>query len=98
MEYKNFFLFVFIFLINAKILASSEDYGYISLNVSGKLTDSFQIIENKLIKEYPELKNKKLFYLVNGQNIYDKHDKHKTLAQLKIKNSDTIIFNEHPNE
>ena len=29
-----------------------------------KLTDSFQIIENKLIKEYPELKNKKLFYLV----------------------------------
>ena len=63
--------------------------------VACKLTDSFQIIENKLIKDNPELKNKKLYYLVNGQKI---DDKHKTLAQLKIKNSNTIIFNEHPNE
>ena len=83
--------------LNIAIMFSAGDQT-IHYCVACKLTDSFQIIENKLIKDNPELKNKKLYYLVNGQNIYDKHDKHKTLAQLKIKNSNTIIFNEHPNE
>ena len=62
--------------------------------VACKLTDSFQIIENKLIKDNPELKNKKLFYLAKGQKI---DDKHKTLAQLKLNNADIISFYEHHN-
>ena len=40
MESRNLFLFIFIFLINTKILESSEDYeyGYISLNSTIKLS------------------------------------------------------------
>ena len=38
MESKNLFLFVFIFLINTKILVYSEDYGYISLTYEGELS------------------------------------------------------------
>ena len=57
--------------------------------IACKLTDIFEIIENKLIKENPDLQNKRLFYLFKGQTIIDKH---RTLLQLK--NADIIIFDE----
>ena len=38
MESKNLFLFIFIFLINTKVLVYSEDYGYILLNYSDNLS------------------------------------------------------------
>ena len=79
--------------LNIAIIFSAGDQT-IHYCVACKLTDSFQIIENKLIKEYPELKNKKLFYLAKGQKI---DDKHKTLAQLKLNNADIISFYEHHN-
>ena len=37
--------------------------------VACKLTDSFQIIENKLIRENPNPQNKRLFYLFHEQKI-----------------------------
>ena len=48
MESKNLFLFVFIFLINTKILVYSEDYGYISLTYEGELSDSYDFPEEKV--------------------------------------------------
>ena len=63
----------------------------IHYSVVCKLTDTFEMVENKLIRENPDLKNKRLFYLFHGQSIIDKQ---KTLAQLNLKNSDIIIFNE----
>ena len=49
------------------------------------------MIENKLIRENPDLENKWLFYLFSGQKIIDKH---KISAQIKLQNSDIILFNE----
>ena len=63
----------------------------IHYSVACKLTDTFEMIEKKLINENPDLKNKRFFYLNKGQVIIDKH---KTLAQLNLKNADIIIFNE----
>ena len=62
----------------------------IRYSVVCKLTDTFEMVENKLIQKNPDLQNKRLFYLFQGTII----DKHKTLAQLKLKNADIIIFNE----
>ena len=55
------------------------------------MTDTFDGIEEKLLQENPDLKNKKLVYLFRGEAI---NDKQKTLAELKMKNSDIVIFQE----
>ena len=53
--------------------------------------EKFQSIEKKLYKEYPKLQKKKLIFLSKGNII---NDKNKTLTELKLKNSDIIIFYE----
>lgn len=60
-------------------------------SVACKMTDTFDGIEEKLLQENPDLKNKKLVYLFQGEAI---NDKQKTLAELKMKNSDIVIFQE----
>ena len=55
-----------------------------------KKTDIFANIENKLYKEYPKLKNKKIYFIVNGNIV----NKSYTLEQNKIKSGDTILINE----
>ena len=54
-----------------------------------KKTDHFDILLQKLYLEYPEYKNKKCYFLVNGNLI----DINKTLAENNIKSSDNIILN-----
>ena len=41
--------------------------------VVSKLIDNFEMVENKSIRENPNLQNKMLFYLFHGQKIIDKH-------------------------
>ena len=55
-------------------------------------TDKFSELLNKLYEEYPFYQNDNYYYLVGAQQICDK-DKNKTLEELKIKNSDTILVN-----
>ena len=75
---------------NISIIFSSCDQG-IQRSVACKLTDKFKNTEKKLIQDNPNLKNKQLLFLFKGQEITDKN---KTLAQLKMKNSDIVLFQE----
>ena len=52
-------------------------------------SDLFSTIEFKLFEEFPELKSKNIYYLVNGSTV----NKFTTLEQNKIKNGDTILIN-----
>ena len=54
-----------------------------------KKTDSFNKIEQKLYKEFPEYKEKNKYFLANGKQI----DPNSTLEENNIKNSDTIMLN-----
>ena len=63
----------------------------VHFSVACKMTDTFDGIEEKLLQENPDLKNKKFVYLFHGEAI---NDKQKTLAELKMKNSDIVIFQE----
>ena len=52
-------------------------------------SDKFIIVEEKLYHEYPELKNKKIFFTVNGGVL----DRNATLDENKIKNGNNILIN-----
>ena len=73
------------------IIFSPENQAFL-FSVISPLNKTFEFMENKLYKEYPNLKNKKLIFLCKGNIISDKK---KTLAELNLKNSDIIIFYEN---
>ena len=52
-----------------------------------KESEPFSKIENKLFEEFPEIKYKNIYYLVDGNTV----DKTATLKRNKIKNGDTIL-------
>ena len=52
-------------------------------------TDIFAKIENKLYNEFPELKTKKLYFIVSGNIV----NKSYTFEQNKIKSSDIKLIN-----
>ena len=52
-------------------------------------TDDFAKIEEKLYIEYPDLRNKNIYFLANG-NIMDRR---RTLEQNKITNACQILIN-----
>ena len=56
-----------------------------------KKTDRFSKIEKKLYQEFPELRNKNIYFIVNGNVI----DKSLTFEQNKIKSGNTILINEN---
>jgi len=58
--------------------------------MSCKDTDIFYELEEKLYDEYPELKNKKIYFLANGIMV----NKNETLAENKIKGGNAIIIME----
>lgn len=72
---------------------------FISLNqnitypIACRKTDIFANIEEKLYREYPILKSKKLYFIVNGNVV----NKSLTLEQNKIKNGNSILINEIEN-
>ena len=51
--------------------------------------DIFNVIENRLYKEYPEYSENDNYFVVNGKIV----NKEKTLEENNIKNSDIIILN-----
>ena len=54
-----------------------------------KNTSKFSIIEGKLYEEYNDYEEPGTFFTVNGRKI----NRHKTLDDNKIKNSDIIMLN-----
>ena len=67
----------------------------LSLNIhypmACRKTDIFSSVEKKLYQIFPELKNKKYYFLANSRVI----DKYLTFEQNKIKSGDTILINEN---
>ena len=53
-----------------------------------KTNYTFKSIEEKLYREYPEIKNDVACFLVNGESI----NREKTFEDNKIKDGDTIII------
>ena len=58
-----------------------------------KNTDIFKDIEEKLYIEYPELKNKNIYFLANGKRI----NRYETLEKNIIIKNTTILINEKDN-
>jgi hypothetical protein len=61
----------------------------INYPVAGYNFDTFAKFENKLFNEFPELKNKNIYYISNGIII----DKSGSLKDNKIKNGANILIN-----
>ena len=61
----------------------------ITYPVAGYDSDNFSKFEEKLFLEYPELKNKNIYYLANGSTV----DKSGSLESNKIKNGTNILIN-----
>ena len=59
----------------------------INFPISCTERDIFKNLENRLYEEYPDYRQKKCFFLVNGRNI----ETPKSIAENKIKNGDNII-------
>ena len=60
----------------------------INYPIGGLETDNFSTFEEKLYAEFPELRNKNIFFIANG-NIINRTD---TLGQNKIKSGTTILI------
>ena len=60
----------------------------INFPIGGVKSDKFSIIEEKLLNEFPELKNKDIYYIANGNVI----NKELTLEQNKIKTGNSILI------
>ena len=60
----------------------------INFPIACKITDNFKDLEEKLYKDYPELKHKNLYFMANGSII----NRYETLENNGIKNSNTILI------
>ena len=61
---------------------------YIKLNVACYTSDKFSIVEDRLYQEYPDLKNKDIFFLLKGYMI----DRDKTLEENGIEENKAILI------
>ena len=62
----------------------------IHFSIICKNTTSFNRIEEKIYKDYPEYLEIENYFLVNGNKI----NKYKTMEENKIKNSDIIVLHQ----
>ena len=60
----------------------------INYPIGGLKSDKFSTIEEKLLNEFPDLRNKDIYYIVNGNVI----NRALTLEQNKIKTGNTILI------
>ena len=60
----------------------------INYPIGGLKSDKFSTIEEKLLNEFPELRNKDIYYIANG-NVMNRE---LTLEQNKIKTGNTILI------
>ena len=73
-------------LISIIFVSSDQKVHY---SIICKNTSKFSIIEGKLYEEYNDYEEPETFFTVNGRRI----NRHKTLDDNKIKNSDIIMLN-----
>ena len=63
----------------------------INFPIACKIKDNFKVLEEKLYKDYPELKHKNLYFMANG-NIINRDE---TLENNRIKNRNAILIYEN---
>jgi hypothetical protein len=63
---------------------------HVNMFITCKVTDNFSVLEEKLYKDFPDLKNKNIIFLAKGNII----NRSATLEQNKIKNDTTIQIQE----
>ena len=71
-----------------EITFTSNDQLIKDLKISCKKNDNFSDIKNSLFKQYPDLVNKQIQFLVNGGVVID----NKTIKENKIKNNNHIVI------
>jgi len=76
---------------NISVIFRSPDQ-FLHYSIVCNLDNTFEDIVNELFKEYPNYKEKEIYFLLNGITIQDKN---KTLLELGIKNSDNILICEN---
>ena len=69
---------------------TSMDQTIIDLPILCKKTDKFNIVKNIILNNYPELKDRNIYFLVNGGVV----EEIKTLEQNKIKTNSKILIAE----
>ena len=75
-------------IIAINFMSTSQN---INFPIACKITDNFKDLEKKLYKDYPELKHKNLYFMVNG-NIINRDE---TLENNGIKNRNAILICEN---
>ena len=66
----------------------------VNVIITCKITDNFSLLEEKLYVDYPELKNKNIYFFSNGSII----NRTASLKENNIKNDTTIMINEVEND
>ena len=69
---------------------NSVDQSIKNFNIVAKNSDLFTTLENKIYKEYPNLRESENYFLVNGIKI----NKNKSIKENKIKDKSVITLNE----
>ena len=64
---------------------------FINFPISGNIKDNFKDYEEKLYVQFPDLRNKNIYFLANG-NIINRNE---SLEKNNIKNDTTIIINKN---
>ena len=72
--------------INATNFRTSDQL--INYPIAGKSTDNFSQLEEKLFHEFPDLRNKNIYFIANGNII----NRDATLEENKIKSGTTILI------
>ena len=67
---------------------------HVNMLIICKVTDKFSVLEEKLYKDFPDLRNKNIIFLAKGNII----NRSATLEENKIKNDTTIQIHEMPND
>ena len=66
----------------------------VNVLITCKITDNFSLLEKKLYADFPELKNKNIYFFANGNII----NRTASLKENNIKNDTSIIINEIEND
>ena len=66
----------------------------VNVLITCKITDNFSLLEEKLYVDFPELKNKNIYFFANGSII----NRTASLKENNIKNDTSVIINEIEND
>ena len=66
----------------------------VNVFITYKTTDNFSLLEEKLYVDYPQSKDKNIYFSANGNII----DRNASLEENNIKNDTSIVINEIEND